>query len=316
MHIISVMNYKGGVGKTTITANLAAELARRGRRVLLVDIDPQTNLTLSFITPEEWEKEYAKEKTIREWFRSFAKEGQLPLDLNEIIFSPTKINEKLQDLGSKGQVDIIASHLELINVDLDLAMELNAASLKQSARNFLKVHGRLAQGFQKIKDKKDYELILVDCPPNFNIMTKAAIVASDHLLIPTKADYLSTLGIDYLKTSLYELRDNYNEYANFDENISNKPINPYILGVIFNMIQVYGEQPINTIRSYMSRVKVKERKIPVFENYLRESKKAYAEPPEFGIPAVLYHPEKNNNVVDEIRNFVSEFERKLGLTTI
>jgi len=56
MHVISVINYKGGVGKTTITANLGAELARRGRRVLLIDIDPQASLTFSFIPPEEWVK--------------------------------------------------------------------------------------------------------------------------------------------------------------------------------------------------------------------------------------------------------------------
>jgi chromosome partitioning protein len=308
MHVISVINYKGGVGKTTITANLAAELAQQGRHVLLIDVDPQTNLTLSFVTPEEWQKQYSETKTIRKWFKSFDEEGQPPLDLSEIIFSPTRVNNRLKELGATGRVDMIASHLELINIDLELAMELSGSSLRQSARNFLKVHGRLAQGLRQIQNK-DYELVLIDCPPNFNIVTKTAIIASDHLLIPTKADYLSTLGISYLVNSLNKLKSDYNDYVSFDEETSTKSICPLILGVIFNMLQVYAEEPIATQRTYIDRVK--NLKIPVFETYLRESKSAYAATPESGIPTVLNSKEK---AMEEIINFTLEFERKLGLT--
>jgi chromosome partitioning protein len=307
MHIISVINYKGGVGKTTITANLAAELARRGRRVLLLDVDPQTNLTLSFVTPEEWQKKYSETKTIRRWFKSF-EDNQFPLDLSEIIFSPIRVNDKLKELGATGQVDMIASHLELINIDLELAMELSGSSLRQSAKNFLKVHGRLAQGLEQVRDK-NYEVVLIDCPPNFNIVTKTAIIASDHLLIPTKADYLSTLGISYLVNSLNRLVSDYNEYVRFDEDASRRPIYPIVLGVIFNMVQVYGDEPIMTQRDYMNRVK--KLKMPVFETYLRDSKNAYGSTPESGIPTVLNPRER---VTTEITNFVSEFERKLGLS--
>jgi chromosome partitioning protein len=306
MHIISVINYKGGVGKTTITANLAAELARRGRRVLLLDVDPQTNLTLSFVTPEEWQKKYSETKTIRRWFKSF-EDNQFPLDLSEIIFSPIRVNDKLKESGATGQVDMIASHLELINIDLELAMELSGSSLRQSAKNFLKVHGRLAQGLEQVKDK-NYEVVLIDCPPNFNIVTKTAIIASDHLLIPTKADYLSTLGMSYSINSLNRLVSDYNEYVRFDEDTSRRSIHPILLGVIFNMVQVYGDESIVTQRDYMNRVK---KLMPVFETYLQDSRSAYGSAPESGIPAVLNPRER---VTTEITNFVSEFERKLGLS--
>ncbi len=304
MHVISVMNYKGGVGKTTITANLAAELANRGYRVLLIDIDPQTNLTFSFITPGEWEKYYADTKTIREWFRSF--EEGLPVDLKQLIFTPPKVNQKLQQLRATGQVDMIASHLELINIELELAVQLSGASLRQSTKNFLRVHGRLAQGLGQIQ-KEGYQWVLIDCPPNFNIVTKMAIVASSHLLVPTKADYLSTLGISYLNNSWDTLKRDYNEYVKADEAKSAKVINPRVLGVIFNMIQVYAEGPIATQRSYME--KVKSLKLPIFDTYLRENKTGYATTPEFGIPAVLSG--SSENVVNDIKNFVSEFVHKL-----
>ena len=69
MKIISVINYKGGVGKTTLTANLASELAFRGKKVLMIDLDPQASLTFSFIKPEEWKDEIAPSQTIKNWFQ-------------------------------------------------------------------------------------------------------------------------------------------------------------------------------------------------------------------------------------------------------
>jgi len=306
MHVISVMNYKGGVGKTTITANLAAELANRGYRVLLIDIDPQSNLTFSFITPVEWEKYYADTKTIREWFRSF-EDGLPPVDLKQLILTPQKVNGRLQQLGASGRVDMIASHLGLINIELELAVQLSGASLRQATKNFLKVHGRLAQGLGQLQNE-GYQLVLINGPPNFNIVTKMAFVASDYLLVPTKADYLSTLGIAYLNNNMNTLKRDYNEYVKVDEWKSAKFINPRALGVIFNMIQVYAEGPIAVQRSYMD--KVKSLNIPVFDTYLRENKTGYATSPEFGIPTVL-SDDSRENVVGEIKNFVSEFVHKL-----
>ena len=70
MTVVSVINYKGGVGKTTLTANIGAELAYRGRKVLLVDLDPQASLTFSFYMPDEWEKSLADDRTLLQWYGS------------------------------------------------------------------------------------------------------------------------------------------------------------------------------------------------------------------------------------------------------
>jgi chromosome partitioning protein len=120
MKIVSVINYKGGVGKTSLTANLGAELAWRRKRVLLIDLDAQASLTFSFIKPDEWENDYEAEGTIKSWFDSF--EGGSPIPLSDLIQTPPRIAEKL---FGKGNLDIIYSHLGLINVDLELGRVLN-----------------------------------------------------------------------------------------------------------------------------------------------------------------------------------------------
>ena len=181
MRITSVINYKGGVGKTSVTANLGAELAWRGYNVLLLDMDPQASLTFSFVQPEVWKSDFEQARTIKVWFDSMFEDK--PVELAKLIFTPKKVNGEIRDSGKNGHLEMIASHLGLINVDLELATELGGASLQQVKTNYLKVHRRLAEGLKSINADK-YDVVLLDCPPNFNIVTKNAIVASDSILIP------------------------------------------------------------------------------------------------------------------------------------
>ena len=222
MHVVAVINYKGGVGKTTVTANLGAELAYRGSRVLLLDLDPQSSLTFSFVKPDYWRDHLAKNATIKRWYDSF--NNRNPLDLASIIINPKSMAPYLA--RNKGVLDLIPSDLGLINVDLELASELGGSSLTQAKLKYLRVHRRLADELAK-PAFASYDFVLIDCPPNFNIVTKTAIVASDSILIPAKADYLSTLGIEYLYGSLGQLVKDYNEFAEACSrrfrNRSNKP---------------------------------------------------------------------------------------------
>ncbi len=144
MKVVSIINYKGGVGKTTLTANIGAQLAWTGKKVLLIDLDPQASLTFSFMKPDDWKNNFSKDKTIKTWFDSFSDLNFRELYLKSLVVHPEVITEALQ--SGKGCLDLICSHLGLLNVDLELASELGGASLKQAKRNFFKVHKRLADG--------------------------------------------------------------------------------------------------------------------------------------------------------------------------
>ena len=248
MPVVSVINYKGGVGKTTIAANLAAELAWRGKKVLLLDMDAQASLTFSFIRPDKWERDLQKSRTIKSWFDSF--ENGSPISLDSLIFEPDEISSLLS--SRDGELHLVASHLGLINVDLELATSLGGASLSQAKTNFLRVHRRLRDGLSPLEEA--FDIILIDCPPSFNIVTKNAIVASEHILVPARPDYLSTMGIDYLIRELSKLVSDYNEYAQSGGQDAADTIDPQIMGVVFTMIQLYGGGPISAQRPYVSQI--------------------------------------------------------------
>lgn len=305
MHIVSVINYKGGVGKTTLTANMAGELAYRGYDVLMIDLDPQASLTFSFLDPEMWRREVAPVKTIKNWFATKKKEREK--NFNKLIITPDAVNDALD---GRGKLDLVSSHLDLINVDLDLATSLTAASPQQMGENYVKVHRHLKEGLDQIPDVA-YDYVIIDCPPNFNIVTKCAIVASDYVLIPAKPDYLSTMGIDYLQASVKKLVKDYNAFCTQveDDDEEYQPIAPEIVGVVFTMVQFYGGQPINACRQYIDQTR--ELGFPVFDNYMRENKTLYADAPRSGVPVALAFKRNRADIVREIENIVDELEVKL-----
>ncbi|WP_270222460.1 ParA family protein [Kosakonia cowanii] len=307
MQIVSIINYKGGVGKTTVTSNLAAELAFRGKKVLLLDMDAQASLTFSFLTPDFWDKNLKETKTIKNWFDCIS-QGEQTMPLSELMIKPEEVNKRFRIRG--GCIDLISSHLGLINVDLELATLLGGASPAQTQKKYLKVHGKLREELQSLGREMSYDIVLIDCPPNFNIVTKNALIASDKILIPAKPDYLSTLGIDYLKRSVFSLVKDFNFYAEKDDEF--EAADPKILGVVFTMIQITSGQPISAQKQYIAQTK--RLGVPVFNTMFRENKTIFSDAPKSGIPVVLigYSNPTHSDIVGEIENFVEEFNEKLG----
>ena len=305
MKTVSIINYKGGVGKTTITANIAAELGWRGYKILLIDLDPQASLTLSFFSVETWVEHFADNKTIRNWYDAYIDQDQ-NLDLPSLIVHLPRINQIIHDNGT---VDLICSHLALINIDLELATRLGGGSLRQTRNNFLRLHSRLIDGLVSVEEEYDY--VLIDCPPNFNIVTKTAIVASDRILIPAIPDFLSTLGITELQRHIDQLAGDFNGFAQQHGEPVYSQIAPSIMGVIPMMVQIYARRPISAQSEYINNLK--QTGLPVFDTFIRRNNSIYGDAPREGIPVVLLplvssvSEQTYESVISELEMLTTEF---------
>jgi chromosome partitioning protein len=279
-------------------------LANLGYRVLAIDLDPQSNLSFSFITVDRWKQVYQYDRTIKFWFDAYLERQEFE-ELSRLVVNPDVINQM-----TTGRLDLILSHLGLINVDLELAVMLGGASPRQSRNNFLRVYSLLSKGLADLKDC--YDIVLIDCPPNFNIVTQNALVASDYYLIPAKPDYLSTIGVDQLRKHVEELTRDYNTFATqFDDGYD--PIDPILLGIVLTMVGIRNNEIIAAQRQYKAQM-VREG-IPIFGNHIRENKTAYANAPEYGVPVVMSNMsgETYVNVRSELESLTWEFARKVGL---
>jgi chromosome partitioning protein len=170
------------------------------------------------------------------------------------------------------------------------------------------VHQSLAQA---LRDPAfaDYDLILIDCPPNFNIATRIAMVASDYAIIPARADYLSTIGIDYLIGSYRRLIGNYNEtVALLDGDDRAATIDPRLLGVVFTMVQFSGSRPFRSQENNMLMVRQAH---PVFTSVMRYNNSLYGDAGEGGVPVALLqslHPD----VATDLDQLATEFGKRLS----
>jgi chromosome partitioning protein len=311
--IISVINHKGGVGKTTVTANLGAVLAYRGYNVLLIDLDPQASLTFSFFSPEAWAVDLADKRTIKQWFEEFLA-GQSGTNLADLTLSLGEANEYLMMSG--GRLDLIASHLRLVNVDLDLAVRLARASQAQPVKRYLDVYSLLAKGLTDSSLQR-YDIVLIDCPPNLNIVTRTAIIASDYLLVPSRADYLSTLGIHYLIEKVGELVSEYNGYvrASLHRGPGITEAHPEVLGIVFTMIQVRNGRPIKTNQDFIMRTTktlTDDLRVPAFSTATRFNQGLYADASSNGTPLAVAR-NVPAEVSAELSNLADEFLEKLNL---
>lgn len=165
--IIACANQKGGVGKTTTTANLGATLSRMGKRVLAIDMDAQANLTAHFGLERELETSVAN--ALRD------RNTELPIYRIE------------DDAGTT--IDIVPASLELASVEFQLAAVIGREL-------------RLREHLKRFRDT--YDFILIDTPPSLGLLTVNALVAADCVIIPTEARFFSLQGLYMLQETIAE----------------------------------------------------------------------------------------------------------------
>jgi chromosome partitioning protein len=160
MRRVAVINQKGGVGKTTTAVNLGAALARRGRRVLLLDLDPQANLTLHVDR----------------------RPGAEHPTMAEVFLDDRPLRDLIQQTATPG-LDVIPADTTLSSVEQMLANRIGREMV-------------LREAFEKLEAGSDgYEIALLDCPPSLGVLSANALVASHEVLIPLQTEYFALQGM-------------------------------------------------------------------------------------------------------------------------
>jgi chromosome partitioning protein len=278
---LSMINMKGGVGKTTLCFNLAWYAAwQRNLRVLTVDLDPQSNLSQYFMGVEAYSDYIGRnDPTVVEIFEEFS--PPTVTRTAPTALDPTRVVHVLHEWND-------GSLLHLIPARLELAWTLKNPTDKSDLlpRFLARVAG-------------NYDLVIIDCAPTESILTAAAYISSRYVVVPVKPEFLATIGLPLLARSLSE-----HKARRADHDID-------LAGIVFNDADPQRVKPEHNKSRRDVRALAAEHGWPVFENEARHSD-SYAAGARAGTP-IFQTPYARNYVQAEFALVGNEFLQRVGL---
>ena len=257
-YVISTANMKGGVGKTTLTVNLATCLAKNhGKRVLVLDLDTQISATLSLMSPIEFAKLRKKRRTLRYLIDDIVKSSNREkLSIQEII-QPS--------VNNLSGLDLLPGDIDLYD-EFTISQMLHQQAVNLGENNFEAIWNRfervlLGKILEPVRD--EYDFILLDCAPGYNLLTRSALATSNYYVLPAKPEPLSVVGIQLLERRIAQLKESHENEATIDIKM---------LGIVFTMSNSnmltgrYYKQVINRVYQDYGAEKICQTQIPVDVN--------------------------------------------------
>ncbi|MEM7591622.1 MAG: ParA family protein [Cyanobacteria bacterium P01_A01_bin.83] len=217
--IISTVNMKGGVGKTTLTVNLATCLAKRhNKRVLVLDLDSQISATLSLISPHDFAKLRKKKHTLSYLLDNVINPNPWSkLNIDDII---------VPNICGIHGLELLPGDIELYD-EYQVSEMLHQRAIDNNEQEFQKVWDDfervlIQQILEPVVDY--YDFIILDCAPGYNLLTRSGIAASNFYLLPARPEPLSLVGIQLLERRIAKLRKSHE---------ATQPVNVNLLGIVF-----------------------------------------------------------------------------------
>ena len=278
-HVLSTINLKGGVGKTTTTVALAEFLsAEMQKDVLVIDLDPQTNATVMLIGEKKWKKLNKNGHTIARLFNDALDPGNRQFDLEKTL------QKNVSNVSSANTVDLIPSSLDLIDLQDQLPTMPLGRFQANSPVDVLRKAVKRCLG--------NYHVVIIDCPPNLGIITLNGLRISERYLIPTIPDILSTYGIPQITSRVEE----------FSEQIA-EDITP--LGIVITKYQANSTVHTSTARNLRA-----DKNPVVFDTVIRQANQFAAAAENMG-PATLRQKWGYGDLWGDFSSLAKEVMRKL-----
>ena len=248
--VVSFINYKGGVGKTTTAYHVSCSLAQHyGQRVLMVDIDPQTNLTFLCASVQRWQRRRNNPGTIKDLYTRYI--SRQSLDVRRFIWNDPVVVGRYPISG----LDLIPCDIDLLGEDLGGSQVVGTFPTMQALRQNAQRYLREMSFLQKVIDETEerYDWVVIDCPPNLYLMTQNALHASDYYVVTAIPDHLSTIGLNILIDKVRRIGDSISAACTFAGQSSVRTI-AELGAIVFVKVRLGGSRITTTHTDTMGAI--------------------------------------------------------------